>query len=84
MHFSMVEVYMVGAAALWSGSRGQSVRTADEDCKSDADSVRKENEQCVRRTSNGVSALGGQMAAIHMDMLMHPFLTDIHNLLSRR
>jgi len=56
MHFSMVEVYMVGVAALWSGSRGQSVGTADEDCESDADSVRKENElwgECIGRADGG-------------------------------
>ena len=46
MHFSMAEVYMVGAAALWSGSRGHSGRIADEDCDSSADSVcKEENEQ---------------------------------------
>jgi len=46
MHFSMAAVYMVGAAALWSGSHGYSVLVADEHCESSADSVRKEeNEQ---------------------------------------
>ena len=75
MYFSVAEVYMVGAAALWNGSRSHSVRVADEDYESSADSVRKEeNEQWGGRIGRGD---GGNAYVVF-------FLMDMHILLFRR